>query len=226
VSGTGSQRVASTAGIPVRPKTRGRWCEMSFRDLCSRTVVTSTHEPPDSRASRLRRSDRHFAGRPVPACACTRRKTTSLAPTPELRCRKPQPQAGTRLSVASPGCDNVRPLVNRAATRMARAVTRVSFMGFARAGRTCRWRPLSHSRRPARQGEPDLEHRGPSPLVERQLHAVTEPETPSIDGSLVPASGRARSRFEDRHCYPTLGPRGHSFRHGLTRTRCALGLAA
>lgn len=71
MSRTGSQR-ATSAAFAERPKTSVRNAEIPFHDLCSRTVVTSTQGPPNSRAGRLRVLDRCFARTPHSVCACTR----------------------------------------------------------------------------------------------------------------------------------------------------------
>jgi hypothetical protein len=74
VSGTWvAERWLAPPGLRVRVTALTQWRETLFHDLCSRPVVTSTHQCPDSRVKRLRAFEPPVHRLPYDAYACTRR---------------------------------------------------------------------------------------------------------------------------------------------------------
>jgi hypothetical protein len=197
---------------------------MPFHDLCSRPVFTSTHRSPDSRAGRLRASDRCFDRRPI-SRALARGGTGELgtdARSPLPAARTPGDDAiGRRVHLLR---DASTSPVRGAAHIFMRAATRSRLFGSERAGRAYRWRSLSRSRHdPPKRASPwsaeDPSSRGaPTPRG-------CEPRAPSIDRSFACAPSKPVAQSKTATADPAWPP-GRSFRHGLTRTRCALGPGA
>jgi hypothetical protein len=161
LSGTGSQRIASTAGSPCtrRYAADGARCPftISAADQLSRAPMNLPTPEPRTCAVRIGTSPVAPFTRAPARGGNDELGTDAGAPLPET----PAPSSdaiGRRIT----NCDNVRPLVSRAEPRFARPVTRASLLGVARAGRACRWCPLSHLRRHATRARQPEAPRAPS----------------------------------------------------------------
>jgi hypothetical protein len=224
VSGTWvAERWLAPPGLRVRVTALTQWRETLFHDLCSRPVVTSTHQCPDSRVKRLRAFEPPVHRLPYDAYACTRR----YRPIPRRR----------RRAVAG-GCD---PRWCRVwATRSPAATPRVLLSGsearmrlltcdlLVRRSRTwdgCAADVPCHTPDTTRENhEPALGVPRIHPLEARQRLAVVNPERLPPTGSTEFDPAFAEARPMAATATPACAPE-RSFRHGFTHTSCALGLA-
>jgi hypothetical protein len=174
---------------------RARRCEIPFHDLCSQPVFTSTHRPPDSRAWRLRASDRCVARRPI-SRALARVGTGELGT-----------DAGSPLPVArTPGDDAIGRrvhLLRDASTSPVRGAARRVSCGL-RPVRACSAASepvgrvtdaLCRAPDTTRRSRPALGAPRTHPLAMRQHRAVVSPEhLPSIDPSPARRASPSRNR--------------------------------